>query len=151
MSKREQFSKVSPALWRSKRFLALSSEERLLLLYYIASRHQTSAGCYRIAEGYACSDLGWDPERYRAARMPLVESGLILFDETTEEVFVPGWFKVCAPNNQRHAASMTSGIAEIESDWLRKQVDQEFMTVFEPLAQRWAEVPSLARNAGMNR
>lgn len=126
MSKRD-FSKVSPAIWRSKRFRALQNDRsRLLLFYYLTSQHQTSAGAYQLAEGYACADLGWSAEEYRAARSPLVESGLIFFDEETEEVFISGWFRTCPPMNEKHAVGCQKMIATIESDLVRGAVEREF-------------------------
>ncbi|PZV39743.1 hypothetical protein [Mesorhizobium kowhaii] len=141
MSKRE-FSKVSPALWRSKRFLALPKDRcRLLLVFYMTCGHQTSAGCYRISEGYACSDLGWLPEDYRTARDPLVECGLIAFDNDTEEVFVSGWFRFCPPMNPKHAAGTMALIADIESDRLREQAEQEFAPAYTALQARSPRLP----------
>lgn len=126
MSKRE-FSKVSPAIWRSKRFIALGSDRgRLLILYYLTSQHQNSAGAYKLPEGYALSDLGWTADEYRAARDELIAQGLIVYDGETEEVFVTGWFKICPPMNDKHAAGTRSRICDIESDDVREVLENEF-------------------------
>lgn len=129
MSKRE-FSKVAPIVWRSRRFLALPSDRaRLLLLYYLTSQHQNSAGAYRVPEGYAISDLGWSLDDYRSARKALVDVELVFYDEETEEVYVAGWFKVCPPMNDKHASGTMSRIAEIESDTIREALEAEFTAV----------------------
>lgn len=129
MSRRE-FSKVSPAVWRSKRFLALRTDRgRLLLLYYMTSQHQNSAGAYKLPEGYAISDLGWAVESYRDARTELQDAGLIYYDPETEEVYVTGWFKVCPPMNDKHASGTMARISEIESDTLREVLEAEFTAV----------------------
>ena len=125
MSGRE-WSKVSPALWRSPRFLGLTgSDERLLLVYYMTSDHMNSSGCYRIPDGYAVADLGWTLERYRKARPLLVDAGLISFDAATDEVFVDRWFKHNPPTNAKHAKGAKTLISKIESDALREKAEAE--------------------------
>ena len=59
-----EFSKVSPAVWRSKRFLGLSDRGKIGYLYMLSNAHVTSAGVYELPPGYACSDLQWTPEEY---------------------------------------------------------------------------------------
>jgi len=129
MSKRE-FSKVSPAIWRSKRFLGLKTDRsRLLLFYYLTCQHQNSAGAYKLPEGYAVADLGWSIDDYRKARVELVNAGLIHYDPETEEVYVAGWFKACPPMNDKHASGTMSRISDIESDALREVLEAEFTSV----------------------
>ncbi|MGX5846932.1 hypothetical protein ACWGTO_07620 [Mesorhizobium sp. PL10] len=126
MSGRE-WSKVSPALWRSPRFLGLEgSDERLLLVYFMTGDHMNSSGCYRLPDGYAIADLGWTMERYRKARGLLVAAGLISFDQSTEEVFVDRWFKHNPPTNVKHAKGARRLINRIDSDELRKKAEAEF-------------------------
>ncbi len=141
MSKRE-FSKVSPAIWRSKRFRLLPNDRcRLLLFYFMTSAHQTSAGAYQLSEGYACTDLGWSAEDYSAARQPLEELRLIVFDADTEEVYVTGWFNVCPPMNDKHAAGCKSMIRDIESDVVREIVEEEFAEADRVRLQRFRQDP----------
>jgi hypothetical protein len=126
MSGRE-WSKVSPTLWRSPRFLGLQgSDERLLLVYYMTGDHMNSSGCYRLPDGYAIADLGWTLEQYRTARDLLVAAGLISFDRTTEEVFVNRWFKHNPPTNAKHAKGTRRMINKIDSDELRLLAEAEF-------------------------
>ncbi|ESZ17689.1 hypothetical protein X735_09840 [Mesorhizobium sp. L2C085B000] len=126
MSRRE-FSKVSSALWRSKRFLALASDRaRLLLVYFITCSHQNSAGAYSLPVGYALADLGWAAEEYRRHLDELVEACLVAYDDDTEEVFVTGWFKVCPPQNEKHATGTMTRINDIESDAVRQVALGEF-------------------------
>lgn len=126
-----QFSMVSPAIWRSRRFLALSTDKcRLLLLFYITCSHQNSAGCYRIPEGYACTDLGWPTDEYKSARQELVAADLVAYDDETEEVFVTGWFRVSPPTNKSHAQGTQKLISNIESDAIRSKVETDFAEAY---------------------
>ena len=126
MSQR-QFSKVSPAVWRSGRFTGLEeSSDQLLYLYYLTCEHQNSAGCFRLPDGYACSDLGWPPERYSRARDRLVAAELITFDSITAEIYVDRWFKHNAPMGEKHSLGTHRIIKRIESDAVRHKVEAEF-------------------------
>lgn len=129
MSKRE-FSKVSPAIWRSKRFLGLKTDRsRLLLFYFLTCQHQNSSGAYRLPDGYAISDLGWSLDVYREERSELQAVKLIHYDPETEEVYVSGWFRSCPPMNDKHASGTMARISQIESDTLREVAEAEFIEV----------------------
>lgn len=126
MSGGRQFNVVSPALWRSPRFLKLSSDARVLHLFMLTSEHQNSSGSFRLPGGYACADLGWTLDQYEAARKELCESELVLFDDTTDEVYVLRWFKHARPANDKHAQGAASRIDKIESDRIHHQAEADF-------------------------
>lgn len=119
------FTMVSPAMWRSKRFKAASTEGRLLYVYFLTSEHQSNAGCHRLPPGYACTDLGWTLAEFERARGELIDLGLIAFDEDTDEVFICRWFKHCPPTNPKHRAGVLRSIEGIESDTLREMAESE--------------------------
>ena len=97
------FSKISPALWRSKRYKNLTSDEvRYLLHYLLGNVHQTSAGAYHLPDGYAVDDLGWELSRYLRARQELANADLILFDEAESVVLIKRWFRHNPPMNESH-------------------------------------------------
>ncbi|RWP21020.1 MAG: hypothetical protein EOR01_17460 [Mesorhizobium sp.] len=122
-----EFSKISPAIWGSHRFLRRNSEERLLLLYFMTNEHQNSAGCYRLPDGYAMSDLGWNLEQYKTVRDQLVVAELISFDAYTSEIFVNRWFLHNPPTNPAHAKGAMTLISKIDSDKIRETVEAEFV------------------------
>lgn len=127
MSKRD-FSKISPAVWRSERFTALDTEAKLLHLYFMSCGHQNSAGCFRLPDGYACSDLGWEIDKYRETRDRLIAADLASFDPHTAEMYVHRWFKHNPPMNDKHAIGTRSIIERIESDAIREKVEAEFQS-----------------------
>lgn len=126
MSKRD-FTKVSPAVWRSNRFRRLATTDaQLLYLYFLTCEHQNSAGCFRIPDGYACADLGWETGRYVTARDTLVDGEMVSFDQEGEVVYIRRWFKHSPPMNDKHAVGTRKIIADIENDSLREVVEAEF-------------------------
>ena len=119
------FSKVSPAVWHSQRFNSLPSDDgRYLYLYLLTSSHQTSAGCYQLPDGYACSDLQWPLKRYTAARQQLVEADLIRFDSETGVVLITRWFKHNPPMSESHLTGIERVLERISSDSLREAAQE---------------------------
>lgn len=125
MSKRD-FTKVSPNVWQSSRFRKLVSDAQLLYLYLLTCDHQNSAGCFRLPDLYACSDLGWEAPRFQAARSALIEGDMISYDSESFEIFVHRWFKHSPPMNDKHAQGTRRIIFEVESDTIRNRVEEEF-------------------------
>lgn len=121
-----EFSKVAPAIWRSRRFRQLDGDARLCHLYLITCDHQSSAGCFRLPDAYAAADLAWDLARFEVARTQIVNAGLVAHDELTEEVFVHGWFRFSPPMNDKHSLGTDRLISNIESERLRDLVKEEF-------------------------
>lgn len=114
------FSKISPALWQSKRFARLKSDNaKLLFMYLLTCTHQNSAGCYHLPDGYACSDLDWSQEKYSAALDFLVEAKLIQFDPECEDVMIERWFKHNPPMNPKHQKGIERMLDSIQSETLR--------------------------------
>ncbi|MDX0513329.1 hypothetical protein GOD47_01410 [Sinorhizobium medicae] len=145
MSKRE-FSKISPAVWRSERFTTLDTDAKLLHLYLISCEHQNSAGCFRLPDGYACSDLGWEMGKYREARDRLIADDLASFDAQTAEIYVHRWFKHNPPMNDKHAIGTRSIIERIESDAIREKVEAEFQTADDGRASKAARLNEAVAN-----
>ncbi len=101
------FTMVRRPLWGSEKFMGLPDDAaRYLYVYFLTSPHQTSTGCFALKEAYALADLdmtgsGWTPEKYRAAKDALFQSGLILTDDRTNEILIAQWWKGNGPNNER--------------------------------------------------
>ena len=110
------FSKISPALWHSKRFNNLPSDDgRYLYLYLLTNEHQTSAGCYRLPDGYATNDLSWELSRYVTARQELVAADLIFFDELESVVMITRWFKHNPPMSESHFVGINRLLEKLPS------------------------------------
>jgi len=121
-----EFTKLSPTIWTSKVFQALTVRERNQFLYLLAGPHQTSAGCCHVPESYACGDLGYKPLEYRNNNVRLQAVQLIEFDPETSEVLVVGWFKDNPPMNDKHRKGTQKEIDRIQSDQLRTASQTSF-------------------------
>jgi hypothetical protein len=126
------FSKISPSVWRSTRFIALETDDaRFLYLYYLTCEHQTSAGAYRVPDGYACDDLNWTRERYQDARQTLEVADLIAFDDLTSVVMVRRWFKHNPPMNESHLKGIERVIERLESEMIQEAVSMDLNEAWE--------------------
>jgi len=115
------FNKVAPALWRSARFRSLSEPAKIGFLYLITSGHVTSAGVYVLPDGYACSDLGWEPDAYKAVCDELVAAEMIDRDTTWDVILIERWFKHNALTGADYATGCRRRIEEIDSGRLREK------------------------------
>lgn len=120
MSSSRQFSKVSPLVWHSRRFRSLDADGQLLFLYFLTCEHQTSAGTFRIPDGYAIADLNWELPRYIETRGRVRSAGLIDFDEDEGFVQVMGWFEFNPPTNEKHHQGTLRLLKSISSERLRE-------------------------------
>lgn len=115
------FSKISPALWQSKRFNSLPSDDgRYLYLYLMTNSHQTSAGCYRLPDGYATDDLCWERSRYAQAKQELADAELILFDDAESVVMITRWFKHNPPMSGSHFIGIERTLERLPSQMIRQ-------------------------------
>ena len=95
------FTPVSPKVWHSKRFRSLSDPARLLFMYLLTGPNVTSIGCYKIPNGYICTDMKWDEATLRQHMDELVQSGMILEDQATEIIWIDKWGKFCRPTGAK--------------------------------------------------
>lgn len=120
-----EFSKVSPNVWQSKRYNSLPSlEGRHLYLYLLTSEHQTSAGAYRLPDGYATFDLSWDLPLYLKARQELASADMIVFDEATSEVMITRWFKHNPPMSPSHFIGVEKLLKRLQSQLIWEEASQ---------------------------
>jgi hypothetical protein len=136
------FSKVSPTVWQSERFNSLPSDDgRYVYLYLLTNEHQTSAGCYRLPDGYACSDLRWASERYAKARGQLIDAGLIRFDSNTQVVMITRWFKHNPPMNEDHQTGIVRILERLPSEVIASEAMQALEDSLEAIrAEKAAKV-----------
>lgn len=133
---RRLYTKVSPALWTSRRFRALGHEARLFYLYLLTNEHIDSTGCYRLPAGYACADFGITPGEFDSLSDELANAGLIAIDPEAEYVRILRWFRHNPPMNRDHLAGTRDRINQIESDTLRGECETDFLEAEADLERR---------------
>jgi hypothetical protein len=141
------YSKVSPLVWRSERFMGLQSDDgKLLYLYLLTCEHQNSAGAFRLPDGYACVDLRWEPERYVKARAELIAADLIAFDEKASVVAIRRWFQHNPPMNEKHFAGTLRLLDGLQSDSIAQEVRASLTAAWDEKA---VKTPCLPESKGI--
>lgn len=124
------FTKVSPSLWRSKKFRSLKSDEaKMIYVYLLTCPHGNSAGCFDIHPGYAAADLDMVSERYQEGLKLLCEAGLIECDTVENTVFITNWMEFNEPSNPKHALGILSQLGQTSSDALKAKRFNELQAV----------------------
>ena len=100
------YGKVYSTFWTSQTTGRLSDTGRVLALYLLSCNHSTSAGVFRLPDGYVCEDLGWPSERVSEGFAELFRNGFANRCGTTQWVWIRKHFEFNAPENpnQRKAA-----------------------------------------------
>lgn len=135
------FSKVSPNVWKSKKFWALPNDGvRLAYLFLLTCAHTNSGGCYRVPVAYISVDLNWDLKQAQEAIESLCENGLIAFDFDEHTVWIEQWFRFNPPTNANHALGILKDIKESPSAVLKSKAAQALKEVSEQKGFRLTEV-----------
>jgi hypothetical protein len=136
-----EFTKLSPRIWHSKGFQALSHREQLQYLFLYGGPHQNSSGCFYVSAAHASADLKCKTADYLRTNLKLVSCELIRFDEDTSEVMIEEWFRSNAPMNDRHRVGTLKLIGNIASNELRA-------LSLERLESAWLARARLAKKVG---
>ena len=122
------FSKVSPTVWRSKKFRSLGNmDARFVYLYLLTCPHGNSAGCFDIHPMYACADMGISDQQYADCIDTLCKAGLVEWDEAENTVLITNWAEFNAPANPKHALGIIAQLLQASSEHLRLKAFQELM------------------------
>lgn len=125
------FSKVSPTIWRSRKFRSLSSDgARMLYLYLLTCPHGNSAGCFDLHPMYACADLGWSEDAYREAIESLSIADLVMVDWAENTLWIVNWDEFNEPTNPKHAIGLLTQLDQASSVKLKSVAFQAFIARF---------------------
>lgn len=114
------FSKVSPTLWKSKKFRSVESiEARYVYGYLLTCPHGNSAGCFDLHPMYACADLGLSEIQYLDCINTLSKAGLIECDDVENTVLITNWLEFNEPANAKHAAGILLQLDQVSSTKLK--------------------------------
>ncbi len=95
----KQYRKVSQIIWKSKRFLNLSDQGKLLQFYLMTCLGQNATGLVYKPDGHIISDLGWDQQTLSRVRDELLKNDLIVYDEISDDYYICRHFKHNSPDN----------------------------------------------------
>lgn len=114
------YGKVHSSFWSSKTIGSLSDDGKLLALYLLTSSHSNIAGAFRLPDGYASEDLGWDSGRVKKGFAELFRKGFATRCDASKWVWVMRhfhWNPLENPN-QKKAAVKVARTIPLETAWL---------------------------------
>lgn len=125
------FFKVSPTVWRSRKFKSLPDmAARQVYLYLLTCPHGNSAGCYDLPPMYACADLDMTEEVYRKSIESLLIAGLIHYDRAENTLWIVNFEHFNEPTNPKHALGLLIQLGQASSERLRAIAFHRFLEVF---------------------
>lgn len=126
-----EFSKVSPSVWRSKKFRAIKDHEaQRVYLYLLTCPHGSSIGCFDIDPNYAAADLEINSEQFRTCIETLSNALLIEFDWDDNTVLLVNWESYNEPANINHAKGMIAQFKQASSEMLKAKCFKAFLPIF---------------------
>jgi hypothetical protein len=110
-----EYGKLQTQFWTSDDIRKLSDDGRMLAIYLLTGPHTTLIGCFRIPEGYVCSDIGWTVERVSEGFQNLCQNGFLTRDEVSRWVIIRKylkWNEIENPNQAKAAIKLFRQIPE---------------------------------------
>ena len=98
-----RYATVETFIWHDEKLRELPEDARHLFLYLLTSPHGNMCGLFYLPELYACSDLQWEPKRYRKGIDTLCHTLLI---EVDKDII---WVKNYLKHNQIRGPRQVTG------------------------------------------
>lgn len=134
------YTRVESSFWTDDAIKNVSDDARTLMLYLFTGPHRNILGCYRIANSYIISDLGWTGKRLAKALPELLPeplgSGRIIRDEQAEMVLVKQFLKHNPLNNPN---KIKAGIEKLNELPYSEIIFSSFLSFLEPLDKPFTE------------
>ncbi len=89
----EVFTRLERGYWQDEFILELTPEQRYFYLYLISNNKVNTLGAYVFPMTMSTLELGYNRETVKKLLDHFVEAGKIMYDETTNEVFLLNWPK----------------------------------------------------------
>ena len=134
------YTKIKDGVWLSLKRKKLSDDGKLLFIYLFSCSHRTMIGLFHIPMAYVSADLDWPMRKVTDTFQELLKAGLIMVDNDTETVLIPGFLEHNGfdnPNIEKKAAALFEESPEIHETPLLRA----FLTVLDTLPKR---CPNLA-------
>jgi len=98
-----KYRKVHPLFWSLPEVNDLEADDKVTPLYVLTCEQLSRIGLFRFSIGMAAQDLGRTPEYIRDSLERVCSVMSWSFDERTQTLLIPEWFKWHPPTNQSHA------------------------------------------------
>ena len=109
------YRQIHITFWQDPFILELTPEEKYFYLYLMTNSKTTQCGIYEITRKVMCFETGYNLETVDKLLTRFVGYGKILYDETTNEVFLINWPKHNNSSSPKVKIRVEKELAEVKS------------------------------------
>lgn len=131
----EVFTKVERGYWQDEFILELTPEQKFFYLYLMSNSKVNTLGAYVFPMTMSALELGYNRETVKKLLDHFVEAGKIMYDETTNEVFLLNWPKRNWNKKTATLRALKKDFSALKSPVLRETVALLFNDFYSEKAQ----------------
>lgn len=131
----EVFTKVERGYWQDEFILELTPEQKFFYLYLMSNSKVNTLGAYVFPMTMSTLELGYNRETVKKLLDHFVEAGKIMYDETTNEVFLLNWPKRNWNKKTATLRALKKDFGALKSPVLRETVALLFNDFYSEKAQ----------------
>lgn len=119
-----RYRKIDSRLWNDAKFRSLSDDGKLLFLMLLTHPQMTPLGAMRATMGGLAEEMGWLPERLRAAFAEPFSRGMANHDPEAHFLCLPNFLKYNQPENPNVLKSWAGSLDALPECALKTQTIQ---------------------------
>ena len=131
----EVFTKVERGYWQDEFILELTPEQKFFYLYLMSNSKVNTLGAYVFPMTMSTLELGYNRDTVKKLLDHFVEAGKIMYDETTNEVFLLNWPKRNWNKKTATLRALRKDFGALKSPVLRETVALLFNDFYSEKAQ----------------
>lgn len=118
----EVFTRVERGYWQDEFILELTPEQKFFYLYLMSNSKVNTLGAYVFPMTMSTLELGYNRETVKKLLDHFVEAGKIMYDETTNEVFLLNWPKRNWNKRTATLRALKKDVDALKSPVLREKI-----------------------------
>lgn len=118
----EVFTKVERGYWQDEFILELTPEQKFFYLYLMSNSKVNTLGAYVFPMTMSTLELGYNRDTVKKLLDHFVEAGKIMYDETTNEVFLLNWPKRNWTKRTATLRALKKDVDALKSPVLREKI-----------------------------
>ena len=118
----EVFTRVERGYWQDEFILELTPEQKFFYLYLMSNSKVNTLGAYVFPMTMSTLELGYNRETVKKLLDHFVEVGKIMYDETTNEVFLLNWPKRNWNKRTATLRALKKDVDTLKSPALREKI-----------------------------
>ena len=117
------FRKIHTSFWSDTFIQDLDNDHKLFYLYLLTNERTKQCGIYEISKKQISFDLGYSIDRVSKLLKYFVNSGRILYSESTKELAIKNWNKFNGSNSPKVLSCIKSELSNVKDRVLIEYVN----------------------------